>query len=296
LIQKTAKEMGYINNSLASSLRSGSTKTIAIIVGDISNPHFAIMVKEIEKSIRKQDYVSLVLNTEESNELEEKAIHTAIGKQVDGIIICPVQKSVDNIDFLKRTGVPFVLLGRRFEREDFDYVVCDDTNGGYLITKHLIEKSHRNILFLNGPEHISSSRERLAGFNKAMQESGIEIQQDLVFEVGITSGDTRQVLKNAINEGKKFSAVIAFSDLMAWEAIFTLNKKGLLVPQDIAVVGFDNIQSRFFFPVPLTTVSNSKGKMSRRAVDLLLRKMHNPDLIQINQIVIDTTLVIREST
>jgi LacI family transcriptional regulator len=296
LIQKTAKEMGYINNSLASSMRSGSTKTIAIIIGDISNPHFAIMVKEIEKSIRKHGYVSLVINTEENSELEEQAIYSALGKQVDGIIICPVQKSVDNIEYLKRTGIPFVLLGRRFERTDFDYVICDDTNGGYLATKHLLEKEHKRILILKAPDYISSAKERLEGYVKAMNEHQIEVDNDLIQEVGVVSGDSRQVIKRVLDEGIQFTAVVAFNDMMAWEVIYTLNRKGYKVPDNIAVVGFDNIQSRFFFPFPLTTIANSKSKMSKRAVDVLLKKINDPDAHTIFNEIIQTKLIVRDST
>ena len=296
LIKDKANDMGYIRNSIAGSLRSGITKTIAIILGDISNPHFAIIVKEIETSARKHNYNTFIINTDENSELEEEAIHSALGKNVDGIIICPTQKSDDNIKFLKKTGVPFVLIGRYFKDIESDYVVCNDIEGGYLATKHLIEKGHRKILFLNGPGYISSAFERHEGYKKALSENEIEYDSNLVYEMSITSGESNRVVKKILESGIEFTAVFAFSDMIAWETIYVLNKNGLNVPRDIAIVGFDNIQSKLTFPVPLTTISTSKSKMSRRAVDILLKKINSKEEGNYIKDIIETKVIVRGST
>jgi LacI family transcriptional regulator len=296
-IQRLAKEMGYIGNSIAGSLRSGFTRTIAVVVGDISNPHFGIMVKEIERVARKYNYTIFVISTEEDDDLEERAIYSAISKNVDGIIICPAQKSMKNIRFLQKNGIPFVLLGRRFEEEpEYDYVICDDFTGGYQATKHLLDTGHRNILFLNGPSHISSAKERFEGYKFALEEAGFAIQTELVKENGIMPGDSRQTVKNMIDKGISFTGVFAFNDVIAWETIYMLNKMGFNVPKDYSVVGFDNIQARIFSPFPLTSVSNSKSKMSRRALDILLHKINAPEDNGKYHEVIETRLIIREST
>ena len=113
MIQKTAQEMGHVSNTLAASLRLGYTNTIAVILGDISNPHFSIMMKEIEGYAWKAGYTSILFNTNENEELELAAIQSALNKNVDGIIICPAQKTPYNLTYLKESGVPFVLIGRR---------------------------------------------------------------------------------------------------------------------------------------------------------------------------------------
>jgi transcriptional regulator with XRE-family HTH domain len=158
LIQQRAKEMGYIADSIAGSLRSGSTRTISVIVGDISNPHFGLWVREIETTAFKHGYSTLIINTNEDEDVEREAVVTAISKRVDGIIICPTQKPNGCIELLRSSGIPFVLIGRRFDGTDIDCVVLDDVQGGYIATQHLLNKGHRNVLFLNGPSHISSSR------------------------------------------------------------------------------------------------------------------------------------------
>jgi LacI family transcriptional regulator len=296
LIKETAKNMGYISNTIAGALRSGVTKSIAVILGDISNPHFSIMVKEIEKAARNHNYSTFIINTDENCDLEAEAINSALGKQVDGIIICPTQKSTENIEFLQKTRVPFVLIGRYFKELQTDYVICNDVNGGYLATKHLIEKGHQNIMFLNGPSYISSAFERHEGYKKALSESGIQYDSALVHEMSITSGESKRMVRKILEGGVKFTAVFAFSDMIAWETIYILNKAGFKVPQDIAVIGFDNIQSKLSFPMPLTSISTSKSKMSRRAVDILLKRINKNKETDVINDVIDTKVVVREST
>ncbi len=296
LIKDTASSMGYIRNAVAGSLRSGVTKTIAVILGDISNPHFSILVKEIEASARKHNYNTFIINTDEKNELEAEAIYSSVGKSVDGIIICPTQKSEQNIRFLQKTGIPFVLIGRYFKDIDTDFVVCNDIQGGYQATRHLIENGHRGILFLNGPDYISSSIERHEGYKRALSEGNIEYDSNLVHKISITSGESEKDICNIIASGIKFTAIFAFSDMIAWETIHVLNKYGLKVPEDIAVVGFDNIQSKILFPVPLTSISTSKSKMSQRAVNILLKRINSNDINEYIKDVIDTQIVIRGST
>ncbi|HBE78727.1 MAG TPA: LacI family transcriptional regulator [Firmicutes bacterium] len=297
LINDAAREMGYITNTIAGALRSGVTKTIAIILGDISNPHFGIMAKEVEIAARRHFYNTFIINTDENYEIEEKAVYSALSKKVDGIILCPTQRNTDDIQLLKKNGIPFVLWGRRFEEEpETDYVICNDLMGGYLATQHLIERGHRDILCLTGPSYISSARERLAGYQKALQESKINYNPILIREISVTAGECRQVVRKVLEEKIYFSAIFAFSDMIAWEAIYTLNQNSLNVPKDVAVVGFDNIQSRMFLPFPLTSISPSKKKMARRAVDVLLKKMHDPMTGQYFHEVIDPEIKVREST
>ncbi|SFB22678.1 transcriptional regulator, LacI family [Cohnella sp. OV330] len=296
LIQQKAQELGYIGNLMASSLRSGVTKTIAVIVADVSNPHFSIAVKEIERAARMQDYTTFILNSYEDQDVEKKAIQSALSKNVDGIIICPSQGNANNLAFLERTGTPFVLLGRHLEDDTMDYVVSDDEKGGYLATKHLLELGHRDILFLNAHRSISSSRERLSGYARALEEAGIAANPALIREVSHLSGGVRIELTEVIRSRLPFTALFAFNDMMAWEAIFVLNKHQIKVPDEISVVGFDNIQSRFFIPFPLTSVSNSKGKTSRKAFEILLKRIHKQNPGKRYHEVVDTRLVVRDST
>jgi len=295
-IQEVAKEMGYIRDTIAGSLRSGLTKTMAVVLGDISNPHFSIMVKEMESCARKQSYNTIILNTDEDAGLEREALVSALGRKVDGIILCPTQDSIENVMFLKHQNVPFVLIGRYFDDVDVDSVVCDDVNGGWEATKHLIGLGHRQILFLNGPMKISSARERLQGYRNALVAEGIDFHSELVWEVPIVAGDCRKIIDRIVKEKVEFTAIIAFSDLIAWEAMYALHLHGLEFSRDYAVIGFDNTQSKFFFPYPITSVGSSKSTMARMAVNLLMKNLSSAKASTPGRHVLATKLIIRKSS
>ena len=296
LIQREARRMGYIPDALAASLRSGKTRTVSVIIPDISDPLFAIMVRDIEAGLKERDFDLFVQNTDEDDALERRAVRAAIGKRMDGIIICPCQKTAANIDVMSANGVPFVLLCRRFERGAHHYVVADDVKGGYLATRHLIQRGHRRVLFLNAPSWISSARERLEGYRQALRESGIRWDRELVREVPIRGGECSRTLQELLKRRVRFSGVFCFSDLMAWEAISFLQGKGLEVPGDVAIVGFDDIQSRLFYPYPLTSIGYGKRKIADLTVDTLLRSIEDNRHAHPVQRSVDVNLVVRRST
>jgi len=292
-ILQTAEEMGYIGNASASFMRSGVSRSIAIILGDISNPHFSIMVKEIESYIKSLGYTSFILNTDEDEQLERQAIVSSLGKNVDGIILCPVQKSDENVRFLIESGVPFTLIGRYFKSLDTSYVVCNDEQGGYLAAEHLIKNGHRKILFLNGPSYISSAWQRMVGVKKALEAYKIPFGKSMIYHIPVKVGESEKQIQKIINNNIGCTALICFSDMIAWETAYVLKTMGIKVPEDISLVGFDNIQSRFLFPMMLTTISSSKLKMSQKAADLLFKTIQSGEK---GKIVLETKLIVREST
>lgn len=293
-IKTIAKEMGYVGNSAAGSLRSGHSRTIAVIVSDVANPHFGILVKDIENTARKHNYTIFVINTEENNELEERAIQIAISKNVDGILICPAQYSADNMHLMKRNGIPFVLVGRRFVDEPaFDYVICDDEKGGYLAAKHLLDQGHTRILFLNAPQRISSAQERYRGYMRAHEEAGLSVDPALTKEIGIRTGDAKEKVETMVERSEPFTGIFAFNDMIAWEAMYALQLRGCKIPEEYAIIGFDNIHSRMFVPFPLSSISSSQGEMARRAVEILLHKINRPDEEHSFKEVIDTAVISR---
>ena len=296
-IREKAREIGYIGDGIAGALRSGVTKTIAIILGDISNPHFSIMVKEIEKRVREDGYSTFILNTEEDKELEHAAIISALGKSVDGIIICPCQQNSENILFLQNTDVQFVLIGRRFKEIMTDYVVCDDRQGGFLATEHLLKLGHKRIAFFGGPDYISSTQERLRGYQDALFAYNALYDPAIVFNLPLLTSERNGKLEQTLSQTANCTAYFCFSDLIAWEVVACLQEKGLKVPKDISIVGFDNIQSKFSFPFPLTSIRTSKSKMSMTAAEILLEKMKTRGTSgEFRQIVIPTELVERNSS
>ncbi len=268
-VSEKAMELGYIRNDSASLMRSGKSKCISVIVGDISNPHFSILIKEIEMTAKENGYAVLVLNTNEDEEIEREAIVTSIGKNVDGIIICPVQKSKSNIEFLIHTGTPFTLIGRRFSDIDTNYVICDDRHSGYLAAEKLIKKGHRSIAVFAAPEYISSSAERLEGIREAYEENKLNLNLEDVFELPVTMGNHKDDIISCLSK-KDYTAVICFSDLMALEVVCAIGDG----KSDI--VSFDNIRSKFSIPASFESITSSKTKMSNSAFEILLENINNP--------------------
>ena len=294
LIRDVADEMGYISNGLASSLRSGVSRLIAVILGDISNPHFSFLIKEIESVMNKKGYTVIIFNTDENSETERKAIHTALSKNADGIIICPTQEDSRNIDFLRESGVPYVLIGRRSTDGKDSYVICDDENSGYLAAQHLIGLGHKKMLFFNGPEYISSARERWRGFSAALKESGLPDDTAIQAEISVNREESVFLLADYLRRYPECTGIVAFSDMIALEIIYLLMQSGHKVPRDRSVIGFDNIQSEFLFPISLTTVSTATEKMAPAAAGILLDMIENRSAGE--RLVLDTRLISGETT
>ncbi len=295
LVLRTAKRLGYISDEIAGSLRSGRTRTVALVLGDISSPFFAIRVMEIESELRKYGYAAFIINTQEDEHRELEAVQSAIGRKVDGVILSPSLKTQRSVVLLRRNSIPFVLLGRHFKRLDTDFVDCDNTKGGRLATEHLLAKGHRRVLLLNGPRHLSSACERELGYLHAHRRYGIIPAKTLRLDLEQRSGSVACALTERLAVKADFSAIFCFSDMMALEAISVLVKRGFKVPADVAVVGFDNIQAHLFFPVPLTTVGAPKGLMVKKAIDILMQRIDGPALRGFKQEIVDVELVIRET-
>lgn len=295
-IKSVAQDLGYIPNTIASGLRSGLTKTIAIILSDIANPYFSIMAKHIESAAREYGYSIFVINTREDYHMEEQAVYSAISKRVDGIILFPVQQKSKIIKFLKKSQTPFIVVGRHFEDIQTDYLITDDVKGGYLATNHLIKCGRKRILFLNGPEYVSCAQQREQGYKKALKEHDMPFDPDLLKRVSITTGSAYSDMKKILEENLDFSGIFAFSDVIAWEAAYALEEYGIGIPGDISIVGYDNIESQFYFPYHLTTIDTSKEKMAYRAVEILMKKIKKTtDSKMFFQEKLDPKLIIRES-
>ncbi len=296
IIRECADRLGYLGNSSASFMRSGKSKTVAIIVPDISNPHFSIIIKEMQVALSAFDYTAILFNTDEDEEAEYNAIRTSLGKNVDGIILCPVQKSKKCVNLIEKSEIPYVLVGRNFSNDKHNYVVCDNVNGGYVAAKCAITQSNgKNVLFINGQKHISSAVDRLQGVKIAFEENDAVCPCLTVYEISPMMKNDSDELSNIIKSVENLGAVICFSDLVALGVCRELSKMDISVPNDVSVIGFDDIASKFTLPMPLSSVTSSKTLMSTRTVELLMELIEGKDTGNC-RIVLPTKLVLRETT
>lgn len=279
-----ADEMGYINDNIASSMRTGKTGTIAIILADITNPLFAIMVRETEQLASEYNYSVFILNTNEDKATELQAIKNALGKKVDGFIICPCPDCQDNLEFLRRTGKPYVLIGRRVG--DHPSVILDDEKSGYLAAKYLTEHyGRRRILFINGLLSISCAKDRLAGYKKALEEAGIPYDDRLVRSVTTKAGAISKQIQSLNASGIDYDGIFAFSDLLAYETMNSMSDIG----RDIPIVGIDHLRKNLFYMPPLDSVGAAGKSMSEAAVPMLMSAIRDDTLCE-GQLCLDVRL------
>ena len=293
-ITRVAAEMGYIRNSAAGGLRSGRSRTVALIQPDVANPHFIIVFRGIEAFFRQKGYTVFVLNTDEDPHIEEAAIRAALAQNVDGILLCPAIGGEQNVAYLQRTGVPFCLIGRRALNSEADFVVCDDEEGGYLAAAHLLAQGHRHIAFLNGDSRISPAGQRLAGCRRAMSEKGFSLPDERVLSLSVKAGKNHTRMRTFLKNDPAVTALVAFSDLLAFEAVCVLSEMGLRVPEDMSIVGFDNICTDFPLSPPLSSVSVSKKAMATVSAEILWARIEGTEPPE-HHVVLPTKLIQRKT-
>ena len=296
-ILEVAERLGYRPNRLARGLRSNKTGTIGVIVTDIANPYFGALVKGVEKAAREQDYSIILQDTDEDYEHEKEAIQVMLAERVDGLLITPVQTGTETIEKLKESGLPFVLLGRHFDDLATDYVVTDDVQGGYLATEHLIKLGHTRIAMINGPLHISSAKERFQGYTKALDRYGMELDKSLVCAGAITMEDGYAAAKALLRRSPRPTAIFCYSDFVAFGVMGAIREAGLRIPEDVAVVGYDDVQMSSCLEVSLTTVKIPKVELGKAALELLIELLRDGNNTEHPRgIKLPVELLVRQST
>ncbi|MGQ9628992.1 MAG: LacI family DNA-binding transcriptional regulator [bacterium] len=295
---EAAKRLNYTKNHLAMGLRARRTKTLAVIVPENSNPFFAEVVRGVEEVVRSKGYGLILCNTEQDSELERKAIELVVEKRVDGIVMSPTQKDEGVVEKLMEYEKPFVLVGRYFEGLDTNYVVTDNVLGAQMMAQHLVERGHRRILILNGAKEISSAKDRLRGFRMALEERGLELDESLV-GFGAMDADDGYKMMGSILDARtpsEFTAVFCFSDYVAVGAMKAIKERGLAIPRDLALAGYDDIFFSSMLSPPLTTVRIPKRELGRLGGRILLRLLEGGELSETIKRVLKPELVVREST
>jgi LacI family transcriptional regulator len=294
-VLKIAKRLGYVPNLLAKSLKSGESKTIGVVVSNLSNPFFNPVLRGIDDKLREKEYNIIICNSDGDYRREEEAIATLIQKRVDGVVLTPVGKRSLDISFLKKARVPFVLMMSHFKVTDTDYVGFNDKIGAFLAAEHLIKKRHRKILYLGGPPYFSLARDRLQGHKKALIAHEIKVDQKLVRAVSPKLEEGYQVVKKTLSEGLDFTAIATFNDYLALGAMKAIFERHLKIPDDIAIVGYDDIEFASLSIVPLTTIRLPKYLLGSKTAGVLLAKM-TKKRAKSQRMLLKPELIVRDST
>lgn len=291
-VRKVAEELNYKPNILARGLVKNESKTIGLIIPDITNPFYPEIAQGIEETINKDDYSLILCNSNWNKTKENNHINLLIGKKVDGLIIAPIgieQADVVEVDF------PIVTVGNKSKTIEENYVVIDDEKGGYIATSHLIENGCRNILFIGGQENVLSNKDRLKGYKRALLENNMEVKENNIYSNDFKRESGYIIFKKIISANQVPDGVFAGNDILALGVMQAIRESGLRIPEDIKIVGFDDIIYSQYPEIALTTIVQPKYEMGVLAAKLLLSKIKNPKL-KIENIILEPKIVIRKTS
>lgn len=283
---------GYIPNGIAKSLRMKNTKTIGLIMPDVMNLFFAELARGAEDAAEKKGYSVILCNTDNKGSKEERYIKILQEKKVDGIIMTAAENS--GAKSLERCSTPVVLVDRDFELDrEVGRITVDNEKGGYMATKFLIEKGCNNIAYISSKLWSKPSAERLQGYKLALRENGIKFNKDITYYKNFRTEAGYLGALNVLDRDKTIDGIFCGNDLIAIGAVKALKEKSIRVPEDVKVIGFDNISICDYLSPPLTTIKQPIYEMGEEAVNMLIDIIdnHRTDLDK----VLSPTLVKRGS-
>jgi len=297
-----AAEHHYKPNPIAQSLKRGRSKSIGVIVCNIDNNFFSAVINGIESVARQKDYNVIITQSQESSEREITNSEHLSSRSVDGLIISlsAETKNVDHLIKLHEKGLPMVFFDRITDEIATHKVIADNYKGAYEGTRHLLEQGFRRIAHITSSPSISITTERLEGYNKALSENGLSpfpghIQYCL--HGGMIADELEQAIDRLFQSAQPPDAIFTASDRITIGTLAVLNKRGIKIPQQVAIAGFSNFSSPELFCPPLTTVRQPAFEMGKTATELLLQLIegkHKPASFE--KKVLPTELVIRESS
>lgn len=283
-IQSIADEMGYIRNSLASTLRVGSGHMVAVIVNQVQNLHFSTLLSDMDMLLRNAGYNTMIMCMHIDETLATQMIRSALSHAVDGVLYFPYFKDKLNAELLAKNGTPFVLCDRWIDGVNADTVRCDDEQGGYLAGKHLTELGHRRITYIAGVDNNSSQLDRQHGVLRALSEADIApddvriLRWDETTEA-ISSGRLAELILPHDS-----TAIISFNDEVGYHILNMYRDNGVRVPEDVSIISFDHIMGGTPYLPKLTSIAEAGRRIAPEAVSLLLERMGDYDMPVSNRV------------
>lgn len=293
-VEKALKETGYVPNSVARNLRTKRTDTIGLVMPDITNPFFTHVVRGVEVAARDAGLLLLLTNTDQRPDEEARVVSMLLQRQVDGMLAIPAGTCAETARLCKDAGVPLVIVDRRPETPgSIDVVRADSEGGAYELGKLLASLGHRYVAAITGPAYVPTAVDRAAGFSQAVQEEGLPPPIILHGDFSLESG--HEMTMELMKLDPRPTAVFAANNFLAIGTQHAVEELGLRVPEDVALVGLDDLPADMVtFPF-LTVAAQPAEEMGRRAVALLLKRIKEPGAPP-EEILLPTELTIRRSS
>lgn len=287
--------LNYQPSRLARSLRTKTSGTIGVVIPDNTNPFFAEVVRGIEDHCYQQGYSVFLCNSDGDSEKEYNYIKLLREKGVDGMVLVSTGNKSDSLELLDQGQIPKVIIDRELESIDSDSVLVDNLDGGYKATRHLLELGHLRIGCITGSSQITPSAERLEGYAKALKEQGIAIESSLIVTGDFKSQSGGECFVNLMMQPDPPTAVFVCNDLMAFGALSAARQLNVRVPDQLSIVGFDDVAMASMMIPSLTTIAQPKRELGETGATLLLKRIKERDSEQ-STIVLQPMLVERESS
>jgi len=283
----------YRSNSIARALKGMPTKTIGLLIPSIENPFFPSMVRGVQDEAHRAGYSVFLCNTDGSGVIEETQYRLLLDKKVDGVVLVA---SKYTMKYLNEDGkLPIVMIDRYVNSQNFSYVTVDHQTGVRLALDHLWTLGHRKIAFLGSKLISSGAKERFQAYRRYMSELKVQINEQLIIFGDYTYDSGMRMTDDLIKRETKFDSIICGNDLIAFGVIERLKKAGINVPQDISVVGYDDITFASYYTPKLTTVHQPIYEVGQMATRIMIDMISGTDK-KTKHIKIEPTLVVRETT
>lgn len=295
-IKEAAKRMGYRPNRLAAGLRTKRTRTVGVVIPDISNPLFPPIVRGIESILEPLGYVSIIVNTDGRRDREHEMISVLLDHGVDGIIHAAVERDDPILNEVRRANVPLVTVNRELKDGSVPCVVNDDADGIAKMMDHLISFGHTEIAHIAGPEQLSTGIIRLAAFRAAAKKHGLDVPEyHIAHSTGLNEENGHRCAQALLSLARPPTAILAANDRLALGAFEVIRQMGLSCPEDISVTGFNDNGFLRLIPPGLTTVKVDKQASGRRSAELLMQMLENPENLTETHVVLPVEAVLRGS-
>ena len=295
-VERAIAELGYVPNALARSLRFKQTKTIALVLTDITNPFFTTLARGVEDTASEHGFSVMFCNTDESPEEEANYLNVLVQKQVDGVLLVPAQYASESVLFLKERQVPVVVIDRRMPDMPFDTVRCDSEQGAYELVGYLLELGHRRIAVLSGPPTVSTAADRVAGAARAVASAGLPEDVLTFFTGSYSVRGGYELCRQALALTPRPTALFAANNFIAIGAMRAVREAGLNVPCDVSIATFDDVPESMVIEPFFTVMSQPAYDMGRQATELLLQRLLGEGPQEPQEILLPTELIVRRST
>jgi LacI family transcriptional regulator len=294
-VEAAIEELSYVPNTLARGLRIKRTNTLALVVTDITNPFFTLIARGVEDTASASGFTVIYCNTDESEAKEEEYINILVQKQVDGVLLVPACSNSKSVKFLHSNKIPIVLIDRKIPGFQTDLVRCNSEEGAYDLIEHLIEYGHERIVAITGPHGISTSEDRVSGYYRAMSEAGLESLAS-VYYGAFTQASGYELANKVLAENPRPTAIFGTNNFLSIGILKALRDANIKVPQDLAVVGFDDLPMSLIVNPILTVAAQPAYEMGQQATQLLLKRLSDDALESNQEIILPTELIVRQSS